>query len=159
MHPLSRRVRPRFQPRRSAHSRRVLRIRLECLEERTLLAVAPIGPIGLLPAHATNAGDGLPADPATILWQGVQRPVVPGRWIVAMDGLQGPAAMQAATEQDLLQLPSHGSGPAVTALRSLGEPGAVLAGDRARGDLRRVESLADKPPRLPVTSNPTSSSA
>lgn len=127
MHPLPRRVRPRFQPRRSAHLRRVLRIRLECLEERTLLAVAPIGPIGLLPANAASAGDGLPADPATILWQGVQRPVVPGRWIVAMDGLQGTAAMQAATEQNLLQLPSHGSGPAVTALRSLGERGAVLA--------------------------------
>src|SRR4051794_2082856 len=96
MHPLPSRIRSRVRQRRSAHSRRGILTRLECLEERALLSVAEIGPIGLVAANGigVGAGDGVPGESATVLWQGEQRPVVPGRWIVAMDGLQGTAAMQ-----------------------------------------------------------------
>ncbi|SIO26764.1 FG-GAP repeat-containing protein [Singulisphaera sp. GP187] len=127
MHASAPPVRSRFRQRRTAHSQRALLTRLESLEERTLLSVAEIGPVGLLSANnpGLGAGDGIPADPATILWQGEQRPVVPGRWIVAMDSLRGTAATQLATGDRLLKQRSFG--PAMTAVRGLGGRGSMLA--------------------------------
>ena len=60
---------------------------------------------------------------ATILWQGQQQPVSPGRWIVAMDGLPGNASQQLAGAAQRIQ--QRTTGPAVTTLRSL-NPRSVL---------------------------------
>ena len=75
----------------------------------------------LLPANGAGLGE---SDPSMILWQGQQRAVNPGHWIVAMDGLPATPSLQQTVGAQLLQ--QHASGPALKVLGSLGGQGSLL---------------------------------
>jgi hypothetical protein len=118
-HSFSYRRRPAVRRNRPARARRT---DLEYLEARVLLSLSETRPSG--PVTTDGAGPGEIAPPM-ILWQGVERPINPGHWILALDGLPGAAAMQLATASQLLQ--QHTAGPALMSLRSLGGRGSLLA--------------------------------
>jgi subtilisin family serine protease/subtilisin-like proprotein convertase family protein len=91
------------------------------LEDRRLLSVADFDLSNQAPIEAANLGSN---DMSTIFWQGEQRAVNPGHWIVGMDGLPGIASLQQTIGAQLLQ--QHASGPAMKLLRSLGGRGSLL---------------------------------
>ena len=108
------------RPRKHARLRH-RRLLAENLEDRRLLAYDGLELNALLSANGAGLGT---ADPPTILWQGEQRAVNPGHWIVAMDGLSTSPARQLTLGSQLLQ--QHASGEALKALRGLGGQGSLL---------------------------------
>ena len=134
--------RSRSKFRRSA-SHRARRLQAEHLEDRRLLAFADLELSSLLPTG--NLGE--PA-PSTILWQGEQRAVNPGHWIVAMDGLPATASLQQTRRRSVAPAARLRPGPEGAA-----QPGwAGLAADRdgPQRELRRGAGVAVGPPRLPL---------
>ena len=100
---------------RGARRRRLI---VERLEQRAMLAASELVLNSLLPAQSGEI------ETSTIVWQGEQRSVNAGHWIVAVDGLPTSPSLQLATAaQELKHL---GAGPAVKALRSLGGRGSLL---------------------------------
>ena len=108
------------RPRKHARLRH-RHLQAERLEDRRLLAFADFELSSLLPSNGAGLGE---TDPSTILWQGEQRAVNPGHWIVAMDGLPATPSLQLTVGAQVLQ--QHASGPALKALGSLGGRGSLL---------------------------------
>ena len=96
-------------------------LQAERLEDRRLLAVADLDLSHQVPIDAAGLGHN---DAPTIFWQGEQRAVSPGHWIVAMDGLPGVPSLQQTIGAQLLQ--QHASGKGMKLLSSLGGRGSLL---------------------------------
>ena len=120
--PAARHTRRSLSARRlRGNARKQRQLHVERLEDRRLLAFAALEPSTFLPANGAGLGE---SDLSTILWQGQQRAVNPGHWIVAMDGLPGTPSLQQTVGAQLLQ--QRASGPALKALGSLGGRGSLL---------------------------------